>query len=255
MYDKYNNNLLCLFSIILITTFSGCIKQYKIKPLLVPSGNIQEHEKVKIIAKTISSEKSKYYFGQDVKKKGYEIIQLYVSNQSDKSLKLDFSNINQKLEHCEDVAKKLRINTAKLVFLRFLMLLGTPLVNGSATGLLFVCLKFGNQLSSLIGSLFSVSLVTLSVSSFLFFPGLMFTIADGRECKRSNRKLTNDLNQKLLYKENSSVLINQNKDCNFLMFVFKKNYNNNLQFSLLVEGGEGVIESTPLLFSINLATK
>jgi hypothetical protein len=251
MYDKYNNNLLCLFSIVLMTIFSGCVKQYKIKSLLFPSGNIQEKEKVKIIAKTISPEESKYYFGQDVKKKGYEVIQLYVLNQSDKNFKLNFSSINQKLEHCEDVAKKLRINTTKLVFLRSLILLGVPWISGYAAESFFVCLKFGNPLNSLIDIFFEVSLVTFCVSSFLFFPGLMFTIADGYECKRSNRRLTNDLNQKLLYKENSSVLIKQNKECNFLMFIFKENYKDNLQFSLLAEGGEG--ESTPLLFSINLA--
>jgi hypothetical protein len=75
-----------------------------------------------------------------------------------------------------------------------------------------------------------------------------------------------------IYKENSSVLINQNKDCNFLMFVSKENYKDFLQFSL-IEGGvvvKGVgglsrvpvqagvsrgaeEENLPLLFSINLA--
>jgi|GEM_PF-1332559 len=102
--------IVCFLSLFII---SGCAK-YSPRPLLVPSScsqNVKENKKsINVRAMALSDSDCKYYFSRRVISKGYQPVQLYIKNDSERTYALDYRDINMKLENNYAVAKKLHLN-------------------------------------------------------------------------------------------------------------------------------------------------
>ena len=106
MNKSLNSLALLTVSIVLLATLPNCAK-YKPRPLSTPRGIVHEKEGVEVAKQALSEEDSKRYFDRRFVVRGYQPIQLHISNNSNKTYYLDANNIKLPLEPVRIVSRKL----------------------------------------------------------------------------------------------------------------------------------------------------
>ena len=84
------------FLVFLCFLIGGCAK-YRPHELKKPLGESQEKNDVKIAAGLLNEKDSQYYFSRNALKKGYQPIQVYIKNNSEKTYILKSNNIDLKI--------------------------------------------------------------------------------------------------------------------------------------------------------------
>jgi len=99
----------------LILTLSGCAS-YRAAPLNTLSSDVIQTyaggESVQISAKAFNKADCKKYLDRDVIAKGYQPVQLYIQNNSDKNYIFSLNRISVPVARPEEVADKVHTNTA-----------------------------------------------------------------------------------------------------------------------------------------------
>jgi hypothetical protein len=188
---------------------SGCAKLYKPKPLSMPQVVGQEKNGLLVQAAPLSSLDCKYVFNKrDPHAKGYEVIQLAVTNKADHAYALDAKNIGLPLESARHVAHCVRLNMAGVI---------------AAWGL---------------GGLLYLGFVSLLSQPDWAFAGALFciypigAIIDGSVVHRANKDVALDFEARAISND-STVVIEPQKIMNRVMFVEKKNYKSTFDIGLV----------------------
>jgi hypothetical protein len=108
---KIKNNLkkifLILNSLFLLLFLSSCAK-YDGKKLSKPYAPVHEKNNIEVAQKALTENECKEYFGgRNLLKRGYQPIQIYVKNNSDRTMYINPNYITLPLEPASSVAKKL----------------------------------------------------------------------------------------------------------------------------------------------------
>lgn len=100
---------------ILALTLSGCAS-YRAAPLNTLSSDViqtrSNNETVLISAKAFNKSDCKKYLDRDVMNKGYQPVQLYIENNSDKNYLFSLNRISLSCARPEEVAEKVHTSTA-----------------------------------------------------------------------------------------------------------------------------------------------
>lgn len=107
---KYSANI-AMLTILLI--LSGCAS-YRATSLSTLEQDIiisAPHEEVAIAAKAFSRSDCKRYLDRDVISKGYQPVQLYIKNNSDKNYVFSVNRVSLPCAHSEEVAEKVHTST------------------------------------------------------------------------------------------------------------------------------------------------
>lgn len=105
---------ICFLSFLAVGFCSGCAR-YSANSLLSPSPLVLQEQPIthglRIYAKALSRSESRKVLGKDVIAKGYQPIQLYVENHTDKSYLFTKNCISLPCTEAKEVAKKLHTST------------------------------------------------------------------------------------------------------------------------------------------------
>ena len=94
---------------------TGCVK-YSPAPLQRPAKKaVQERGGVQVGARMLSDRECKHHFGRRVHHKGYEVIQISITNNTNSPYVLDGRDVSLELESSALTAKNLHFNTKKRV--------------------------------------------------------------------------------------------------------------------------------------------
>jgi hypothetical protein len=87
----------------------GCAK-YDPQHLDVPRGKLKQKEGVVVAKKALTEEECRTYFDRRLLKRGYQPVQIYVKNETDKTYVLDSYNIGMPLEPVKKVMNSMHRN-------------------------------------------------------------------------------------------------------------------------------------------------
>lgn len=124
-------NRLSIFFCLFAALISGCARYNalalgKMNPELIRKASA--YDGVIVVAKVLSKEECKSYLDRDVVKQGYQPVQLYIENLSDKSYFFSPNRINIPLASPEEVAQKVHTSTmGRVLGYSAVAVLATPL--------------------------------------------------------------------------------------------------------------------------------
>lgn len=111
---KHLNQILLVSTTLVL--LSGCAS-YKASPLnslsteVIESAPLAEHSNLQVVAKAFNKEDCKRYLDRDVIAKGYQPVQIYIQNDSDKSYLFALNRMNLPHARPEEVATKVHTST------------------------------------------------------------------------------------------------------------------------------------------------
>jgi len=194
---KLKNALLSLFSLSLLSLLAGCAG-YKAKPLsrLTTGAPAAQDETISMAYHLLTKDDCKKYLDRDVLKKGYQPIHITIRNNASRALMLSIDNISIPCVTVQEVAEKVRTNTA-------LRALGYGVAGA-------VCLPLGLTTPPLT--------VPLTVTSGVF---MLSSLIDGSKSAGANKRLYADF----MHKELKDQLIKPLSVVNGLIFVPAVDFN------------------------------
>jgi hypothetical protein len=196
-------------SIVVVCTgallLSGCAKYYKPKPLSMPRVLGQEKKGLLVQAVPLCSDECKYVFNNcSPRSKGYEVIQLAVTNKNEQAYLLDAHNISLPLASARHVAHQVGFGVAWPVALW--AVLGVPST---------LCLAMIGMGANNLG-LFKFAWCYGGVITGLMISGLIHR-------GRANKDIERDFMERAISND-STIVIDPNMGMNRVMFVKKKDY-------------------------------
>jgi hypothetical protein len=184
---------------------SGCAKYYKPKPLGMPHVVGQEKNGLLVQAAPLSSDECKYAFNNcSPRSKGYEVIQLAVTNKTEQVYALDAKNIGLPLASARHVAHLVGFGVAWPIALW--TVLGVP----STLCLAMIGLGTSNP------GMFKFAWCYGGVVTGLTASGVVHRI-------RANNDIVRDFEQRAISND-SNILVYPQSIMNRVMFVKKKDY-------------------------------
>ena len=106
-----NSYFSTILAVVLFVLISGCAK-YSPKPLRIPSGVVKQNGDIEVSKKIFSEADSKRFFDRKLIARGYQPIQLYIKNNSDKIYVLNSRDIALPLEPVDSVATSMHRDVA-----------------------------------------------------------------------------------------------------------------------------------------------
>ncbi len=207
--------LLGIFSIFLGLLLVGCAK-YKPHPFLEPNSKCIEKDNVKVSTVLLDEKDCKYYFDREILKHGFQPVQIYLENNSDKNFILNAADINKPIAPRAHVAKALHYNTKWYA---------TP---GIIVGTLLSAVPLGVGTYLLVDGLVHSSLAFV-IGAELIIMGLFPIIIAGipswivwKQAVRANKRLDQDFEKRILNND-SIVELTPNSTLNTVFFTKKEN--------------------------------